>query len=146
MASSNLHQELADLAELDLEQLRGRWRSIDRMRPPKLSREMLLRAIAYQLQEAAHGGLPPVIRRKLTAAAIPAGADLTPILRLKPGVTLLREWHGVAHQFEVVENGFLHAGQRYRSLTRIAKLITGAHWSGPRFFGLNKAASARRQH
>ncbi|BDW86550.1 hypothetical protein MACH21_27270 [Roseicyclus marinus] len=61
---------------------------------------------------------------------------------LKPGGRLLREWNGVTHVVEVVENGYLWNGQRWRSLSVIAREITGAHWSGPRFFGLNaKAAS-----
>ena len=68
-----------------------------------------------------------------------AGA-LAPALLLKPGTRLLREWGGKTHTVIVIDDGFEYDGKRYQSLTQIARRITGAHWSGPRFFGLGKAA------
>ncbi len=59
----------------------------------------------------------------------------------KPGMTLVREWRGVSHQVTVMEGGVVFRGQRYRSLTQVADLITGTHWSGPRFFGLTSGAT-----
>ena len=59
---------------------------------------------------------------------------------MKPGTKLVREWHGHAHTVNVLEDGFEYRGERYPSLTRIARRITGVHWSGPRFFGLAKSA------
>jgi hypothetical protein len=56
---------------------------------------------------------------------------------LRPGTVLVREWHGVGHQVTIIEQGVLFRGERYRSLSEVARLITGARWSGPRFFGLN---------
>ncbi len=60
----------------------------------------------------------------------------TPSLSLKPGARLVREWRGRTHSVTVTDDGFEYAGANYPSLTKIAKKITGAHWSGPRFFGL----------
>jgi Protein of unknown function (DUF2924) len=64
-----------------------------------------------------------------------------PGLALKPGARLVREWHGHTHTITVTEDGFEYAGTSYSALTKIAKKITGAHWSGPRFFGLVRAAT-----
>ena len=70
----------------------------------------------------------------------------TPGLSLKPGVRLVREWRGRTHTVTVTEDGFEYAGTRYPSLTKIAKKITGAHWSGPRFFGLPTSGAERPSH
>jgi len=67
----------------------------------------------------------------------------TPSLSLKPGARLVREWHGRTHTITITEDGFEYAGTNYPSLTRIARKITGAHWSGPRFFGLPSTGAAR---
>jgi hypothetical protein len=100
-------------------------------------------AVAYKLQEKVFGGLKPATRRFLLDAAKaqqkparskPAGA------RFKAGTVLMREWKGVTHQVTVLEEGFLFDGKRYRTLSEIAGRITGAHWSGPTFFGLTKLA------
>jgi len=71
-----------------------------------------------------------------------AGARFDPGIVLKTGTRLVRQWHGHAHTVQVREDGFEYEGQHYRSLTVITERITGAHWSGPRFFGLTKRASA----
>ena len=105
-----------------------------------------MRALAYRLQELEFGGLPKWARQSLAgsaAAADPAaaGGASTPkpaLPRLKPGARLVREWHGRTHAVIVLDDAFEFEGRRYRSLTQIAREITGAHWSGPRFFGLVK--------
>ena len=131
------------LAGLGLDQLRREWRRLHRAAPPaRLSRDLLLRSIAHRLQEDALGGLRPVAMRRLAKLARsragegePAPAPVT--VRLKPGTTLVREWHGRTHTVLVLADGGLeHEGRRYASLTRLARSITGAHWSGPRFFRL----------
>jgi hypothetical protein len=71
---------------------------------------------------------------------------LAPGLSLKPGARLVREWHGRTHSVTVTEDGFDYAGSSYPSLTKIAKKITGAHWSGPRFLGLLSAGTAQRSN
>ena len=101
--------------------------------PPRTSRSLMIRAVAYKMQERALGGLSAATRRLLS------GRELAPVRRrraLSPGTVLIREWHGVGHQVAIVEKGVLYRGVRYRSLSEVARLITGARWSGPRFFGL----------
>ena len=140
-----LESEIAALDGLSAHDLRIAWRRLHRDKPPRcMSHGLMIRAIAYRLQERAHGGLAPAIKRRLRALAAQveangAGAFAPPLL-LKPGTRLLREWGGTTHTVIVLEDGFEHEGERYLSLTQIARRITGAHWSGPRFFGLRKAA------
>ena len=107
-----------------------------------LSRDLLIRALANQLQEWIHGRASGVPRRRQTLAGEfdRNGAAFDPGVVLKTGTTLVRQWRGHAHSVLVREDGFEYQGQRYRSLTMIAERITGAHWSGPRFFGLTKRA------
>ena len=136
---ADVAEAIARLADAPAHDLRVEWRRHHRTDPPpSLSRDLLLRAIAYKLQERAHGGLSQTAKRTLHALArtTGSGGDHAPgqVAALKPGVRLVREWHGQAHTVLVLQDGFDYQGQRYRSLTQIAKAITGAHWSGPRFF------------
>jgi Protein of unknown function (DUF2924) len=132
-----------DLAGANLDKLRREWRQLYHSEPPRISRDLLLRGIAYRRQELQHGGLGKTTCRKLKTLAKMfrstgrVGPD--PGLALKPGARLVREWHGRTHTVTVTEDGFEYAGTSYASLTKIAKKITGAHWSGPRFFGLVRA-------
>ena len=108
---------------------------------------MIAREIAYGMQERVHGGLAPATRRRLRAliAEIETkGADpLDPGVAVKPGARLLREWGGRTHMVLVLDDGFDYEGERFRSLSTIATRITGAHWSGPRFFGIKKRMTAK---
>ena len=98
------------------------------------------RGIGYRLQELQHGGLGKSTRRKLKTLAkmfrTEGRVAPDPDISLKPGARLVREWHGRTHTVTVTEDGFEYVGLSYRSLSNIAKKITGTHWSGPRFFGL----------
>jgi hypothetical protein len=139
-----LSDRLAVLAELRIGDLRLEWRRLFRADPPKLSRDIMMRAIAYRLQEIAHGGMSKVTQRRLVtlAAEFETGGTIAPPKpKIKPGSRLVREWHGRTHTVCVTEDGFEFRGKSYRSLTRIAGDITGAQWSGPRFFGLTKRLS-----
>ena len=110
-----------------------------------LSRDLLIRALANQLQEQNYGGVSRALRRllqSLAAASDKATMAVDPGLALRAGTTLVRQWRGHTHTVLVHNDGFEHEGQRYRSLTAIAERITEAHWSGPRFFGLTKPARA----
>jgi len=122
------------------DELEAEWRQLYRSEPPRISRELLVRGIAYRRQELEHGGLSKTTCRKLKTLAkmfrTTGRVAPDPGLALKPGVRLVREWHGRTHTVTVTEDGFRYAGMSYPSLTKIAKKITGAHWSGPRFFGL----------
>ena len=128
-----------------LEELRGEWRRLYRSEPPRISRELLVRGIVYRIQELQHGGLGKTTRRKLKTLAkmfrTEGRVAPDPGLSLKPGARLVREWHGRTHTVTVTEDGFEYAGTSYSSLTEVAKKITGAHWSGPRFFGLVRSGA-----
>lgn len=144
----NMAAELARLGNLTTFELRTEWRRLHRMPPPmRLSRELLIRAITYKLQERAFGGLSKSLLRKLESLnADPSAGEHrkpTPPISLKPGTGLVREWRGVTHAVLVHADGIEWKGRRYKSLTLIAREITGARWSGPRFFGLRRRTAGR---
>jgi hypothetical protein len=130
---------------LSLGELRSEWRRLYRSEPPRISRDLLIRGIGYRLQVIQHGGLGKATCRKLKTLAkmfrTTGRVAPDPGLSLKPGARLVREWHGRTHTVTVTEEGFDYAGMSYPSLTKVARKITGAHWSGPRFFGLERAGS-----
>ncbi|MCB1514818.1 MAG: DUF2924 domain-containing protein [Hyphomicrobiaceae bacterium] len=140
-ASIDIAAELARLEALSNFELRGEWRRLHHMQPPKsFSRELMLRGITYKIQERAFGGLSKSVLRKLTVTASETTSAekrrAAPRTVVKPGTRLVREWNGDTHTVLVHEDGVEWRGQRYRSLSVVAREITGAHWSGPRFFGL----------
>ncbi|PJK28013.1 DUF2924 domain-containing protein [Minwuia thermotolerans] len=137
------------------------WQRRWRRPPPKgLSRRLLECNAAWLMQAEAQGGFTAATRRRLdalsrtgwssgkgTGRSEPAGNDvrLRPARRaLRPGSRLIRQWHGRSHVVEVTDAGFTYEGRHFTSLTAIAREITGAGWSGPRFFGLNTPASGRK--
>jgi hypothetical protein len=136
----DVSRRLEALRNLSSDELRKEWRRLYRCQPPRLSRDLLVRAIAYRIQELRYGGLSKAIGRKLATLVLAqgAGAELAKesAPRIRAGVRLVREWNGRTHAVTVEEDGFTYAGHNYRSLTAIAREITGARWSGPRFFGL----------
>ena len=138
--------QIAGLANRSTQDLRVAWRQLHRTGPPLgLSRDLLIRALANQLQEQSHGGVSRALRRRLqrlAGASDKAMMAVDPGLVLKAGTTLVRQWRGHTHTVLVHNDGFEHEGQLYRSLTAIAERITEAHWSGPRFFGLTKRTRA----
>jgi hypothetical protein len=143
----DIEAAIAALRQRTTPDLRTEWRKLYRAEPPRrLSRDLILRAIAHRFQERVHGGLGPATKRRLDTLAeeleTKGVSHFDPGTILKPGTKLVREWHGRAHTVMVLEDGFEYDGQRYRSLTRIASLITGVHWSGPVFFGLKKRPRA----
>lgn len=123
-----------------LDELRFEWRRLYQTEPPRISHDILVLGIAYRLQELKQGGLGKATIRKLQTLAKTlrktGRVGPTPSLNLKPGARLVREWRGRTHTVTVMEDGFEYAGGNYPSLTKIARTITGTHWSGPRFFGL----------
>ena len=139
--------EIARLQSLDVEQLKARWRTLYQSEAPtRFSRDLLLRAVAYRLQERALGGLKPATRRLFQRVAADAHArrplKLKPLRRLEVGAVLIREWGGVKYKVVVLENGFSFRSQCYGSLSAVARQITGSHWSGPLFFGLKNRTKA----
>jgi len=137
--AASLVSDLARLESLDRDALVAEWKKLNNQAPPlNLSRNMLLRAVAYQLQEKAFGGLGKSMRAQLRriSSGSDRGAPASP--PLNPGTRLLREWHGVTHEVLVHADGIQYRGQNYRSLSEVAQVITGSKWSGPVFFGLRK--------
>ena len=142
VAANAVFEPLPELADLPRTDLVKRWRSFYRVDPPKgITRKFLVRAVAYEMQARRHGGLKPATSRRLLKIAqggdIEREAKVKQPSGLKPGARLIREWNGVTHTVEVIESGFIWNGEAYRSLSSVARAITGARWSGPRFFGLN---------
>lgn len=134
---ASMEAEVAALAAMSPAALRQRWRDTWRQPAPDIGLDLMRRAIAWKLQQRVHGGLATSVRRELERAienlAKGGGGEVT---SLKPGTQLIREWGSTAHHVLVCEEGFEYDGRQFTSLSQIARLITGAHWSGPRFFGL----------
>lgn len=125
--------ELQDISRADFV---DRYKQLLDMPPPKgLSTPLLCRIVAFETQTAEHGGLGLRLRRQLRSIADADGA-VSPTVHLRSDARLVREWNGVAHVVDRVGNGFSYRGKTFRSLSAVAKEITGAKWSGPRFFGL----------
>lgn len=165
LRNDKLEQEIAAIGDLSREDLADRWLRAHGCPPPKgVKRGLLERSAAWHLQSKRLGGLSADTRRlmrRLHAAKSTAppnevflgvGADdgglqdagnqadqqvaILSRKQLNPGARLVREWNGRTHVIEVIEKGFLHDGKTYKSLSAIARRITGTRWSGPRFFGL----------
>jgi len=147
LGGSSVAGRIAELASLDLPALRAEWRRRYRRDPPRLSRDQMMRVLAYRIQEDAFGGLSQAVERRLAKLAAEfetEGRIATPApRRVKTGARLVREWHGRTHVVGVVDGGFEYEGKIYPSLTAIAVEITGARWSGPRFFGLVRRKGAK---
>lgn len=140
--------DLAALSGLDREDLIARWQALYGAPPPrKISRQLLLQAVAYRLQEQASGGLKPATRRYLGQVASGGNRQKVVIpVSAKPGTRLLREWHGVTYEATVLDDGVLFQGKKYRSLSEVARAITGVRWSGPLFFGLKKKSAEKEEN
>lgn len=150
-SAETIPQRLAFLKSCSITELKQRWRTLYRSEPPhRISRELLTRAVAYRIQEQVYGALKPSTRRLLLRLANDArsGRPLKPepAAVAQPGTVLMREWHGVTHEVRVLDRGVLYRRKRYRSLTEIAKQITGAHWNGPQFFGLRSSRKQEASH
>ncbi|HUE80388.1 MAG TPA: DUF2924 domain-containing protein [Sphingomicrobium sp.] len=130
-------EEVRALATLDLTGLRDAWRRHRYGEPPKMrSKELLARLLAWKIQAEAFGGLDAATIRMLKSDRPPL-----PRLSLTPGTRLAREWQGRRYEVEVLERGFQYNGATYRSLSEVARAISGTRWNGPRFFGLREASS-----
>ena len=131
-----LKEELAALDAMSRQDLRGRWAMLTGRAVPEVSAKMLRLAIGYELQAKAHGALSRAAVRNLDQAA--AGKSVTSDLR--PGMRLAREHGGTVHVVTIGEAGeIIWNAREWRSLSEVARAITGTRWSGPAFFGLRKA-------
>lgn len=140
-----LQDKLAALATMSPAQLRGEWLQLFRVPAPPVGHKLLALRIAYRLQEKVMGGLPASSAREIENMVRQFGRTgglKVKAAALKPGTRLVREWGGATHQVLLLDKGYLYQDQHYRSLSMIARRITGTNWSGPRFFGLTgKGAS-----
>lgn len=135
-------KQIDDLNRMKMDQLRKRWKDLLGTDPGRMGRSYLIRRLAYRIQELVYGGLSREARKNL--AAIADGADdnsskpqrKRQATSLQPGTRLLRDWHGERYEVIVQEDGFMYNGKKYRSLSAVARAITGSYWSGNRFFGL----------
>ena len=139
----SLTEELAVLPGLPRKALVARWDKAYGRPPPKgISRRLLEYAAAYDLQSKALGGLKPAAKRKLSKIENSPAKDGSTSSQsdrrktVSAGSRLIREWHGRTYTVDVQESGFTYDGEHYSSLSKVANAITGARWSGPRFFGL----------
>src|SRR5581483_3443354 len=130
--------EISRLSRLPLSELRAAWAVEFRRAPPAgLWRDLLLRTLAWRIQEKAFGGHDKATLRLLESYGQRRAGDQR-CQRLKSGTVLVREFEGTHHTVTIVPEGFLWQDKTYSSLSAIAKVITGTNWNGPRFFGLRE--------
>jgi hypothetical protein len=140
MGSRQQHPNLVGLASVDAPALKALWRSLFKSVPPNVGRkEFFVRILAYEIQRRANGDLSKSsvkALRNLEAGGRSVETSGPSDPHLRAGTRLVREWGGATHEVMIMERGYAYRGRSYASLSEIARNITGARWSGPRFFGL----------
>ncbi len=147
---NNILAQITELERLSFPELKVRWRDLYDTEPPSYNRAHLVKRLAFRVQELAYGGLSGATRAQLRDHLERDGRDKETergarMARRKrddgvpvAGTRIIRDWHGERHEVTVVEGGFEYEGRRYRSLSAVAREITGTRWNGPAFFGLRK--------
>jgi hypothetical protein len=139
-------EEIKELEGADVPMLKAKWKALLKRDAPRFAkRGFLTQVLAWEIQARAFGGLKPSVHRQLLALGGLKGSSarkiIEPVVKLRPGVKLVRSWRGATHEVVVTEQGYLWHGQSFNSLSTIAREITGTRWSGPLFFGLRKRSS-----
>lgn len=137
----SVEKQIEALSHIPRAALAEQWQRLYRSKAPKgVSRRFLIAAIAHALQLRAHGRTASSLQRRIERVATKRSqnSDASPANKPSPGARLIREWNGSTYTVDVTEDGFVWDGVPYRSLSAIARTITGTRWSGPRFFGLPK--------
>ena len=134
-----MENSLAELEALTYAELRTRYEAVFGRSPPRLSRDLLRRAIAYEIQAKNFGSLPRRVEKLLQLENAPSNQNA--YRKLLPGTQLVREWEDKMQVVDVLENGFRWQEMHFASLSAVARAITGTRWSGPRFFGLTESTS-----
>lgn len=137
-------KQIADLPTLPQSRLKELWKEYFGVEPPAYRKGFLVRGLAHRIQELAWGGLSDAHQARLDALIADGEPDAKGGKRatapkseqLLTGTRLVREWKGVDHETTVIEGGFEYQGRKYRSLSAVARAITGTRWNGPMFFGL----------
>jgi Protein of unknown function (DUF2924) len=142
--TSKLAEQLNSLATMSPLQLRECWKNTLKSEPPNVPTSLLRRLVAHQLQIKRHGRLPALVARELNSRA--NGQNAVQLIapahfQIRQGTRFIREWRGQTIEVVALADGFEWQGRIFRSLSEIARVVTGAHWSGPRFFGLRSAAN-----
>jgi len=129
-----INAQLMALEAMKPTELKAEWRRVHGAPPPRVAASLLARALAHDLQCAAQGGVSEKMRQRLMETGV---ARAAPAPALIAGTQLVREWGGESHHVLMEEKGrYSYRGQTFPSLSALARHITGAHWSGPRFFGV----------
>ena len=151
----NVLAQLAEIQQLPTPELKNRWRELYETEPPGGSRSYLVRRLSHRVQELAYGPVSDATRGRLAEhlESIGLGNEGTDSAHTAQrrgrngqpvaGTRLVREWHGQWYEVEVLDDGFACSGRKYRSLSAVAKAITGAHWNGPLFFGLRQRKAGK---
>lgn len=139
-------KQINQLNQMSTQDLHQKWQDLFGTDPGKLGRQYMIRRLAYRLQELVYGGLSRKARKQFKELTedTKAKTKASQVTNLQVGTRLVREWHGQKYETIVQENGYLHGGKTYRSLSAVARAITGRHCGGRRFFGL-KPGEKRRQ-
>ena len=139
MARFDLNEELAALADFSPAQLREKWSRVTAKPTPRISVKLLRLALAWELQAKVHGGLPRKTSNRLAALATARATDRS----AQPGMRLVREWNGKLHIVTIGDDKVIRWNEReWKSLSEVARTITGTRWSGPVFFGLKQRKAA----
>lgn len=133
---ASLDEQLRRIKTMSSSDLRSEWQRLFKTLPPKLSPELMRLAVAHRLQERKLGKLCPAVVRDIRSSS----GSRRPQVKLKPGTRLVRSWNGRTVDVLVAEDGYTFDDRNFRSLSQIARQVTGTPWSGPRFFGLKAAA------
>ena len=144
-----LETEIGRLPALSLLELRNHWKKpFGHSAPKSLRRNFLARAVAYQMQVEAYGGLSVATKRRLREIvnAVRNG-DASAALgsnRIKPGTQMIRQWQNTTHKVTALNEGFEWDGRTYKSLSAVDNAITGTNWNGYAFFGIKRAPSSNK--
>lgn len=147
--AETITSQILELRSHTVEALRQRWRDLFGIEPSVNSRRALEDRLAYRIQELAFGGLSAQTKKRLEAIGNELDGGKSDVRKVRsdriptPGTRLVREWKGIEHTVTVMRDGFEYQGQPYRSLSPIAKRITGTSWSGFVFFGLKSPARSK---
>ncbi|MEO5376149.1 MAG: DUF2924 domain-containing protein [Alphaproteobacteria bacterium] len=146
--SEGVLKQIAALAGMSSDELRAMWKDMLGDDPPPFNKQFLVRRLAYRLQELAFGGLAPATAARLdemaedlarTGTVKSRRAAAAPVV----GTRLVREWQGETHEVTVITGGYEYRGRLFKSLSAIARQITGTRWNGPAFFGLRSNGGDR---
>ena len=135
-ATESVRRQLLAVEQMTPKELTEKWKDLFGSQPPEYGRVFMRKRLAYRIQELFYGGLSPELRTQMLGQKKlkKRNAGI-----MKPGNHLVREWHGEKHEVVIRSNGVEYRGNIFRSLTAVAKVITGVHWNGKNFFGVKGA-------